>query len=278
MYFNEYEGEGCSAGQVLEVGDIEGDSLPRRIPLVATDQPWWPFTCEYDYRLITWFLGAKCSKESIESFFKQPELRPPVYQQEGRIQTYSHMNKTIYQIPYGIPEGDKWLIREISVQSQIRGGKSEKLLLRYRPIKQCLEFLIGHRPFAPDLVWAPVRKSYGVNGPRVYDEMYTGDWWWDTQKKLPPGATLIPIIIASDKTLMSRLRGDRTAWPVYIQIGNLNRRTRRKQTVPSTLLLALLPISKEVTRDSDQDLSQTIKSYVYHQSMRIIFEGLYTTY
>jgi hypothetical protein len=30
---------------------------------------------------------------------------------------------------------------------------------------------------------------------RIYNEMQTADWWWDTQKCLPPDAIVIPIIL-----------------------------------------------------------------------------------
>jgi hypothetical protein len=58
--------------------------------------------------------------------------------------------------------------------------------------------------------------------------MHTVEWWWDTQQNLPRGATVVPIIIGTDKTLMTKLRGDVNVWPVYITIGNLPRVVRRK--------------------------------------------------
>ena len=33
--------------------------------------------------------------------------------------------------------------------------------------------------------------------------MYTGDWWWNKQKKLPARTIIIPILLASDKIAMS---------------------------------------------------------------------------
>ncbi|KAG1907532.1 uncharacterized protein F5891DRAFT_1124469 [Suillus fuscotomentosus] len=39
------------------------------------------------------------------------------------------------------------------------------------------------------------------------------------QKVLPDGATIAPIILASDKTLLSQFQGDKSVWPVYMSIG-----------------------------------------------------------
>ncbi|KAI9436431.1 hypothetical protein H4582DRAFT_2112092 [Lactarius indigo] len=42
------------------------------------------------------------------------------------------------------------------------------------------------------------------------DEMHTGDWWWSIQTSLEsiqPGATVVPVIISSDKTQLTLFRG-----------------------------------------------------------------------
>ncbi len=75
--------------------------------------------------------------------------------------------------------------------------------------------------------------------------MYTGNWWWKKQKELPAGATIIPILLASDKTVMSLSHGDQVLWPVYVTIGNLDAKTRWSQNRPGTLLLGSIPIVHE---------------------------------
>ena len=94
--------------------------------------------------------------------------------------------------------------------------------------------------------------------------MHTGDWWWRTQEEIPDGGTIIPILLASDKTMLSLHHGDQSAWPIYITIGNLNRKTRRKQTVPGSILLGFLPITSETADDS--------KARVYHAAMELILK------
>ncbi|KAF8244159.1 hypothetical protein K440DRAFT_559696 [Wilcoxina mikolae CBS 423.85] len=56
--------------------------------------------------------------------------------------------------------------------------------------------------------------------------MWTADWWWKTQASfslLENGSTVIPVILGSDKTILSTLSGDKSAWPVYLSIGNLSK-------------------------------------------------------
>ena len=60
--------------------------------------------------------------------------------------------------------------------------------------------------------------------------MHTGDWRWKQQMKYLSKATIIPILLSSDKTVINLSHGDQTLWPVYITTGNLDSKTRRSQT------------------------------------------------
>lgn len=64
------------------------------------------------------------------------------------------------------------------------------------------------------------------------------------KEKLPDGATIAPIILSSDKTKLSQFRGDKSAWPVYLTIGNIAKETCRQPTAHATVLVRYLPVSK----------------------------------
>ena len=64
------------------------------------------------------------------------------------------------------------------------------------------------------------------------------------KERLPSGATIAPVIIASDKTQLSRFKGDKTAWPVYLSIGNLSKQVHREPSRHGAVLLGYLPVSK----------------------------------
>ena len=62
-------------------------------------------------------------------------------------------------------------------------------------------------------------------------------------EKEKPGATIIPIIISSDKTQLT-VFGNKTAYPVYLTIGNLPKDIRRKPSRRGQVLLTYIPSTR----------------------------------
>ncbi|KII90428.1 hypothetical protein PLICRDRAFT_532137, partial [Plicaturopsis crispa FD-325 SS-3] len=85
-----------------------------------------------------------------------------------------------------------------------------------RDVIACVRDLYGDPEFAPYLVFVPERHYADKDKTiRMYHDMYTGKWWWSTQKKVEsdkPGATIIPVIISSDKTQEIRRKPSRKAY------------------------------------------------------------------
>ncbi|KAF8244542.1 hypothetical protein K440DRAFT_558596, partial [Wilcoxina mikolae CBS 423.85] len=60
----------------------------------------------------------------------------------------------------------------------------------------------------------------------IYAEMWASDWWWKTQAGFPlleNGSTVVPVILGSDKSMLSILSGDKSVWPVCLTIANLSK-------------------------------------------------------
>ena len=58
-----------------------------------------------------------------------------------------------------------------------------------------------------------------------------------------PGATIIPIILSSDRTLVTQF-GNKSVYPIYMTIGNLPKDIRHKPSHGGQILLAYLPTTK----------------------------------
>ncbi|KAF2715839.1 hypothetical protein K431DRAFT_289888, partial [Polychaeton citri CBS 116435] len=108
------------------------------------------------------------------------------------------------------------------------------------------------------------------NPRRIYSDMPSADWWWNTQEQIPhDGATVVPLIIASDKTQTTSHQGDLAAHAVYLTIGNLPAHIRNSNHRPGTILLAMLPIVKEG--------DGSLRNQVFHECLRVLFDPVMET-
>ena len=87
-----------------------------------------------------------------------------------------------------------------------------------------------------------------------------------------PGATVIPVILSSDKTQITLFR-NKTAYPVYMTIGNLPKDIRRKPSRQGQILLAYLPTTnlKHITNKASR---RRTMANLFHACMRLILHQL----
>ncbi len=104
--------------------------------------------------------------------------------------------------------------------------------------------------------------------------MHTSKWWWKQQKKHPLQATIIPILISSDKTVISLNHGDQTLWPVYITIGNLDAKIWQFQKWAGTLLLGSISIVHERSKDANNK-DKDLKVKIYHMTLKTMLQRTY---
>ncbi|TCD63835.1 hypothetical protein EIP91_004902 [Steccherinum ochraceum] len=228
-----------------------------------------PFKDAEEWEMARWMvlnLGAN----QVEEFLK---LR--------MVENHCHMTASSKYLFFkdvdSLPTGTPWICDEIEVtgDSADEDGNvmKETVELWRRDPVECIRELIGNPAFRDALKYEPERLYTDTEGTsRRYDEMSSGNWWWKVQEKLPAGATVAPVILASDKTQLSQFRGDQVAWPVYLSIGNIAKATRRQVSARATILVGYLPTSKlECFLPSNRSLA----GYrLYHHCMSILLESI----
>jgi hypothetical protein len=86
------------------------------------------------------------------------------------------------------------------------------------------------------------------------------------------GATVALIILATDKMQLSTFHGDKSAWPVYLTIGNIAKETRCQPSLQAQILVGYLLVSK---LSCFTDSTRSVAGYrLFHYCMTAIMEPL----
>ena len=141
----------------------------------------------------------------------------------------------------------------------------------------CIKSLFSDSHFAQYLVFQPERHYSDVDATmRLWHDMHTGKWWWNTQKDLlengAQNATIIPIIISTDQTKLTLFK-DKVAYPVYLTIGNLPKEIRKKPSTQSQILLAYLPVEK-LTWETNDHARRRMKANLFHMCMKFLLDPI----
>ncbi|KAI0065024.1 hypothetical protein BV25DRAFT_1869164 [Artomyces pyxidatus] len=146
----------------------------------------------------------------------------------------------------------------------------------HRDPLECIKALYGDPTFAPHLAFAPQRHYEDEDQTiRIYNEMHTGKWWWRTQSAVEarePGGTIIPVLISTDKTQITLFR-NKSAYPIYMTIGNIPKDIRRKPSRGAQILIGYLPTSR-LTHIKNKDTRRRALANVYHACIGMIFAPL----
>ncbi|KAF8181570.1 hypothetical protein BJ912DRAFT_1023540 [Pholiota molesta] len=152
----------------------------------------------------------------------------------------------------------------------------EKFTIRYRDPIEAIRSLWRDPANAEHLVYSP-KKIYSDKsqpGQSAYFPKCIQESGGKYYSKLPEGATVAPVIAATDKTLLTKLSGNKSAYPLYLTIGNLPKAIRRKPSKNGCILIGYLSVDKP-NRSQLSELEYCSRvQRLFHESMRIILEPL----
>ncbi|GJE90519.1 hypothetical protein PsYK624_066590 [Phanerochaete sordida] len=233
--------------------------------------PWAPFEDEDEWKLAKFLLMSGMNQGDIDDYLKLNITRTRT--------SVSYKNKLSFfekidQLPRG---GAEWECEMWEVEGDMldaNGNKEKEVLELWRrdPV-ECIKDLVSNPAFNDCIEYAPKRLFEDAFAEKpLISEMWTASWWEDIQEVLPEGATVAPVILASDKTQLSTFSGDKSAWPVYLSIGNIAKATRRSPSARAMVLVGYLPVTK-LECFSENKRSQ-MRYQLFHDCMRSLLEPL----
>ncbi|KAG1732831.1 hypothetical protein EDB19DRAFT_1896695 [Suillus lakei] len=176
------------------------------------------------------------------------------------------------QIVDAVPPCATWKKREL----WFKNDPEDKHIVHHHDLLEAIKTLLGNPAHAEHVVYRPKKIfSDASKSKRIYNETWTGDWWNTIQDRLPSGACVAPVIIATDKTQLMQFTGGKTAYPVYLTLGNLPRALCHKPSQQACILIAYLSVSKMVGKQLTKEQKSTTRiQQLFHDSMHIILEPL----
>ncbi|KAJ6596460.1 hypothetical protein B0H10DRAFT_2327913 [Mycena sp. CBHHK59/15] len=227
--------------------------------------PYAPFASKTDWEIAKWAKLRGAGSTAFTDLLQVQGVRKALGLSYG---TSAQLNTIIDNELPGRPKFER---SEVVVDGEV-------FHLYSRNIIECIRALYGDSDFAPYLFVAPERHYIDKDKTvRMYHNMPTGKWWWATQEAVEkdhPGPTIVPIIISSDKTQLT-VFGNKSAYPVYMTLGNIPKEIRRKPSRRGYVLLGYLPTSR-MKHITNKAARRRILANIFHSCMAYILEPLKT--
>ncbi|KIJ64110.1 hypothetical protein HYDPIDRAFT_91168 [Hydnomerulius pinastri MD-312] len=176
----------------------------------------------------------------------------------------------LYDFMDALPHGVCWTSTEITLDGYrsvdpihliYRNGLDEVMSMFCNPI------FANHMMYDPHIIYNGAEREFG--------EFFTGQYAFVLQVRgfsylcdaLPEGATLVPIILASDKTPVTSHSGGLEMHPLFVTIANIHSDVRMKATAHAWSCIAFMPIPTFEAHDEYQTILQ---ARVWHRCMDIV--------
>ncbi|KAJ3563327.1 hypothetical protein NP233_g9007 [Leucocoprinus birnbaumii] len=226
-------------GSVIDQKDTSDQAYATSLHADANSEsfnPWAPFNSQVDWEVAQWAKGSGITTTALTSLLSIKEVPEKLGLSYKNIRELNHIIDT------KLPQRPKFHRREVLVNG-------ENIVFYARDMLECIQHLWRAPDLSDDLLVEPERHYCDEKAKKqIFHEMNTGHWWWKKQTEIEKAtgnrqATIVPVILSSDKTLLTSFR-NKTAYPLYLTLGNIPKHARRKPSRQCQVLLAYLPTSK----------------------------------
>jgi len=221
---------------------------------------WLLFLNKKYFSLAQWFLNTKVSSEDINQYFRVSFQK--THHADCIFKNADQFKSILHNISYEISD-DNWFETSLKISSMNSEIETDIFKIQYRNMINILKFLLRHHSFANNLKYASI-KVYNVSENRMYTKMHINIWWWDMQALISEDDTIVSVLLATDKIMLTQHHENKFAWSVYIIVDNLNQATQQKQNRSSVILLKFISLTKHANED--------LKCKLYYYSLKIILK------
>ncbi|KAF8798866.1 hypothetical protein BYT27DRAFT_7032834, partial [Phlegmacium glaucopus] len=141
----------------------------------ANEPPWAPFESREEWELASWLM-KNVGQKSTDEYLKLPIIH-------NQKNLSFHNNYSFLKKVDQLPTGPSWHCEIIDVVGDKLGNDRkemhEKVELWRRDPVDCVMELLGNPAFKEFISYTPERVfSDNAGKERIFDEMWTADWWW----------------------------------------------------------------------------------------------------
>ncbi|KAJ6456806.1 hypothetical protein C8R47DRAFT_1227761 [Mycena vitilis] len=225
------------------------------------DNLYHPFASRHEWQLVSFIIRWKMTVAQVDEFLKLPLV--------ARMHLSFSSCKELRSRVETMPRGPSWLYKVWKPEYPT----SKPLTVFYRDPLECLRALLenpllkDHIQYSPFTLWRTAGRVV-----RVYTEWLSGDVAAKMQGKLPPGATVLGTILSTDKTQLSRMTGNRSAYPGLIGSANIDMDFRMKASHHAFSLFILVPIAKFL--EKDPEIRGMLSNRLFHAIMDFVLTSV----
>ncbi|KAI0039030.1 hypothetical protein FA95DRAFT_1504731 [Auriscalpium vulgare] len=227
------------------------------------DNPYAPFASKLEWEIAKW---AKMRGPTSTAFTELLKIEGVIDALKLSFKSSKDLNAII---DGQLPPQPTFRCEEIELDG-------EKYEVHMRDTMEVVRMLYSNPEFLSSMTFAPERHfSDDEIQTRMFNQMHTGNWWWGIQELLEartPGATVVPIILSSDKTQVTVFR-NQSAYPVYLTIGNISSDVQRKPSKQAQILVGYLPTAR-LTHIKEAETRRRAIANLFHACMRKIMEPI----
>lgn len=251
---------------------MDAPSLIQDIP--DPEWPWAPFRTRADFEFAE-IVVTGCLKKDITD-----KILDGIH--GGWAKNTSLTFRTHQDVQDSLASARKFILQftEAEVSHTFR-GKLHTFKFLYRDPWEWIKNLVQDPTLSKDMSWFPVKKflHVGEDITRIYDEINSGDAWWEYQDSIPQPQSdkrphcYFPLHIWLDKSNVST---GKKMHPIILRACGLPSQIRNASGNGGGILIGYMPIVGE-SLDHPQNQSEDLahfKREVYHRILEMILQSL----